>query len=81
MDRPTIHLLCGLPGAGKSTLAQELEAEGGGVWLNADRWVWLLFPDDAEAAARDERKDRVERLQWETADQVMLRPIDAACGR
>ena len=53
---PTLYLLCGLPGSGKTTRAKELEAAGKGVLLNADDWVSRLYPDDAEAAARDERK-------------------------
>lgn len=68
---PTLHLLCGLPAAGKTTLARQMEAAGAGVWLNCDRWVWTLFPDDAEAAARDQRKQGVERVQWEVAETLL----------
>ena len=67
----TLYLLCGLPGSGKTTRARELEADGRGVLLNADSWVWKLYPDDAEAAARDERKGIVEQLQWEVAEQLL----------
>ena len=40
LDRsaPTLTLFCGLPGAGKSTLARRLEAEGRGVRLSTDEW-------------------------------------------
>lgn len=68
---PTLYLLCGLPGSGKTTLATELEAAGKGTWLNADRWVSRLYPDDAEAAARDDRKGQVEQLQWELAERLL----------
>lgn len=68
---PTLYLLCGLPGAGKTTRAKELEAAGRGFLLNADEWVCRLYPDDAEAAARDERKDLVERLQWELVERLL----------
>ena len=67
----TLYLLCGLPGSGKTTRAGELEADGKGVLLNADRWVVELYPSDAEAAARDERKGRVERIQWELAERLL----------
>ena len=53
---PTLYMLCGLPGSGKSVRAKELEAAGAGILLNADSWVCQLYPEDAEAAARDERK-------------------------
>lgn len=74
--KPVVYLLCGLPGSGKTTRARELESEGAGVLLNADAWVWHLYPDDAEAAARDERKSRVEQLQWDVAERV----LGAGCG-
>lgn len=67
----TLHMLCGLPGSGKTVRARELETAGEGVLLNADSWVCRLFPDDAEAAARDERKVLVHELQWELAEQML----------
>jgi predicted kinase len=69
--RPTLHLLCGLPGSGKTTRAKELEAAGEGILLNADSWVRHLYPDDAEAAVRDERKGHVEQVQWELAERLL----------
>lgn len=69
--RPTLHLLCGLPGAGKTTRARELESAGAGVLLNGDDWIWRLYPDDAEAAARDERRAVVEQLQWTVAEKLL----------
>ena len=68
---PTLYMLCGLPGSGKTTRAKELEAGGEGVLLNADSWVCQLFPDDAEAAARDERKALVQQVQWELAERLL----------
>ena len=75
-DQPIIHLLCGLPGSGKSVRAGELEAAGAGIVLNADSWVWKLYPDDAEAAARDERKVLVHELQWELTERLLLAGVD-----
>ncbi len=68
---PTLYLMCGLPGAGKTTRARELEAAGKGILLNADSWVCQLYPDDAEAAARDDRKRHVEQLQWELTERLL----------
>jgi len=64
-------MLCGLPGSGKTTRAKDLEAAGKGVLLNADVWVSQLYPDDAEAAARDKRKALVERVQWELVERLL----------
>lgn len=68
---PTLYMLCGLPGSGKTTRARELEAAGEGVLLNADSWVCQLYPDDAETAARDERKSLVEHVQWELVERLL----------
>jgi predicted kinase len=72
---PTLRLLCGLPGSGKTTRAKELEAAGQGVLLNADEWVCQLYPDDAEAAARDDRKGLVEQVQWELVERLLTSGI------
>lgn len=68
---PTLYLMCGLPGSGKTTRAAELEAAGAGVVLNADSWVWQLYPDEADLAARDHRKDLVEQVQWELVERLL----------
>ncbi len=72
---PTLHLLCGLPGSGKTTRARQLQAAGAGILLNADEWICELYPADAEAAARDERKGYVEQVQWELAERLLTSGI------
>ncbi len=74
-SKPTLYLLCGLPGSGKTTEARRLEDEGAGVRLNADEWTSRLYPEDAEAAARDGRKTVVEALQWEVAEQLLANGV------
>ena len=69
---PVLHVMCGLPGSGKTTRARELEAAGCGVLLNGDRWIRHVFADDAEQAARDERRGRIEALQWQVAEQLLV---------
>ena len=54
--RPTLTLFCGLPGAGKSTLARRLEADGRGVRLCTDDWQAALGVSHADG-------DFHERLQ------------------
>jgi predicted kinase len=72
---PTLYLLCGLPGSGKTTHARELEAAGKGIALTADDWVCQLFPDDSEAAARDERKGFVQQVQDELVERLLAAGI------
>jgi predicted kinase len=52
---PTVHLLCGLPGAGRTTHARRLAAERPAVRFSLDEWMLRLYRlryDDPEYAAR-----------------------------
>lgn len=73
-----IHLIVGNTGAGKTTYAQRLKEEIGGVVFSIDQWnKTLFFPDKKETDGLDwflERIDRVENmigslvLQLESSD-------------
>ncbi|MEZ5182280.1 MAG: LD-carboxypeptidase [Acidimicrobiales bacterium] len=56
MTPPRLILPCGLPGAGKTTLARRLASERGAVRLTKDEWQWALgsTPWDRELGARIE---------------------------
>ena len=43
--KPTLHLLMGLPGSGKTTLARHLQKITGAVRLSSDDFRLLLFPE------------------------------------
>jgi predicted kinase len=42
---PTLHLTCGLPGSGKTTLARRLAVERGAQRFTKDEWVLALGGD------------------------------------
>ncbi len=69
--------VCGLAGAGKTPLAQELEAEGA-VRLCPDEWLIALGADLYDKDARV----AVEGLQWELAQQLVRRGLTVVdeCG-
>jgi predicted kinase len=69
---PTLYLTCGLPASGKTTRALQLEAAGGVIRLNADEWICDLYPSDPEAAARDRRRNQVERVQWQLVERLLV---------
>ena len=60
--KPTLTLMVGLPGAGKTTRAKELEQATGAVRFTPDEWHLFLFGDDfhdpREHALHDQRHDR-----------------------
>jgi predicted kinase len=70
-------IVCGLAGAGKTTLAKELEAEGA-VRMCPDEWLLALGFDLYDVGARQ----RVENLQWDLAQQLVLRGLTVVdeCG-
>ena len=41
--KPTIHMLCGLPCSGKSTLAKKIETEMKTFTLSLDEWMVAIF--------------------------------------
>jgi predicted kinase len=70
-------LLCGLAGAGKTTLAKQLEAEGA-VRMCPDEWLVALGFDIYDKPARV----AVEGLQWELSRALVLRGLTVVdeCG-
>ncbi|AVO29840.1 AAA family ATPase [Stenotrophomonas maltophilia] len=50
-DAPTLHLVCGKIGAGKSTLSQQLAAQPCHVLISEDAWLAALYPDQIHSVA------------------------------
>jgi hypothetical protein len=70
----TVHLMCGLPGSGKTTVARRLEVEQEALRFTLDEWMLRLFdltPFDANYAPA---VGRVRELIWDTASKLV------ACG-
>ncbi|MFF2775492.1 AAA family ATPase [Streptomyces sp. NPDC058052] len=64
---PRLVLLCGLPGAGKTTVARRLEQELSAVRLCPDEWLAGLGLDLLDGDARE----RVERCLWRHARALL----------
>jgi predicted kinase len=69
--RPTLIIVCGLPGAGKTTHARKLEAERGAIRFCPDEWMDALSIDLYDEAARA----KIEALQWALAQQLLERGL------
>ena len=68
----TLHLISGLPGSGKTTLAKRLERELPGLRLSPDVWMARIVGDGYDEAKREV----VEALQWEIAASALGLGID-----
>lgn len=71
-DPPTLTLFCGPPGAGKSTVAARLEAEGRGIRLATDEWQGRLGIEHSDA----EFHDRLQRLLYGHALTLLRAGVD-----
>lgn len=68
----TLHLMVGLPCAGKTTLARKLEYERSALRLTPDEWQLRLFGQDAEAPEHDARHSLIEAMLWEVASRALV---------
>jgi predicted kinase len=68
----TLHLMVGLPCAGKTTLALKLEREHSAIRLSVDEWHLRLFGQDAEDPEHNARHSLIESLLWELASRALV---------
>jgi predicted kinase len=64
---PMLILICGLPGAGKTTLARQLAVQLHAVHLSPDEWMAHLEVDPFDGPFRD----RIETLFWVHAQELL----------
>jgi predicted kinase len=68
----TIYLIVGLPGAGKTTRAKELEVSESALRLTPDDWQMAIFADDGPTRWRSkERVDHRERIEGKLVEVGM----------
>ena len=62
--KAVLHLICGLPGSGKTTLAKKIEASRGAVRFCPDEWIKEIWPPGTAETEGNARRDQVEQLQF-----------------
>lgn len=67
----TLHLICGMAGAGKTTLAKKLQADTDALRLCPDEWIEALVTIKADRSELDRLRTPVEKLQWTLAQELL----------
>ncbi|MGH9225223.1 MAG: AAA family ATPase [Acidimicrobiales bacterium] len=67
MRETRLILTCGLPGAGKTTLATQLSAERSAVRLTKDEWLWALGSSPWDRSAGE----KIESELWRLAREIL----------
>lgn len=67
----TLYLMVGLPCAGKTTKAKELENELRAIRLTPDEWHVSLFGHDIHESEHDQRHTLIEAMLWQLAARAL----------
>jgi predicted kinase len=70
-----LFITCGVPGAGKTTVAKHLERQHRALRLTPDDWLRELFPDQPTGVGVATRAS-IEELHWSMA----LRALEIGCN-
>lgn len=73
---PTLYIICGLPGSGKTTLAKQMEADSSAIRMCPDEWIQDILPPDYSREELDRLRDPVENLQWKLAERLLSIGVD-----
>ncbi|HYJ13465.1 MAG TPA: ATP-binding protein, partial [Thermomicrobiales bacterium] len=74
--KPTVYLLCGFIGAGKTTFARKLEKTTGAVRITKDEWLIRLVGNDPTIDGYEDYDHRVCELSRDVAFQLAEKGID-----
>jgi predicted kinase len=78
---PTLFLIGGLPGAGKTTLARKLERDERTLRLCADDWLHLLAHNPADSTEMDRLRPIVHSQLWELAIRALEIGVNVSIER
>lgn len=69
--KPTLHLIHGYIGVGKTTFAKKLERELNCVRFTSDEWVIALHGDNPPQDKFRDYEDRIKVLIWQVAKRIL----------
>ncbi len=72
----TLFLICGLPGAGKTTFAKQLELSHRALRFCPDEWINSILADVTDTVEMDRLRTPVESIQWEVGKRALTLGVD-----
>lgn len=73
---PTVHVICGFIGAGKTTFAKKLEQQTGAVRITKDEWLIRLIGNDPTIDGFAEYDHKICELSRDVAFQLAAKGVD-----
>ena len=73
---PSIHLLCGFMGFGKTTLSKSLRKDYNAVVLTHDDFMTKLYGNNPPESEFRIAYDKVDNLIWELAEKIIKTGVD-----
>ena len=73
---PTVHLLHGLPGCGKTRFARQLAVEQRCVHLSHDEWVLRLFGARPSTAQMEAAREAIHSMLWTYTSRIVASGCD-----
>ena len=70
-DIPTVHMICGFIGAGKTTLARNLERETGGVRFTIEDWTLALQGMSMSLEELILSEQRCKKMIWNITQRLL----------
>jgi predicted kinase len=67
----TFIMICGMAGAGKTTLAKQLERSRRAFRFSPDEWIKAVIQDESNKIELGRLRDPVESLQWRMAQKLL----------
>lgn len=71
-----LHLICGLPGSGKTTLSKKLAVLHGAIRCCPDEWIKAIWPPEISESEGNTYRDQIEQLQWKLGKRILKSGVD-----
>ncbi|MDR0957516.1 MAG: ATP-binding protein, partial [Candidatus Nomurabacteria bacterium] len=70
-EKANLHVMVGLPGSGKTTMAKKIAAETGALRLTCDEWHIRLFGNNPYSLNHSTNHENIEKMLLEVAENVL----------